>query len=99
MQVLQPRSQWIPAGKLENIINELTIDDAEICKEEEAETENQVDDEANTDAHSVENYRSISAIMQELQKELERPVMEVIFFEQNFFSSQCNMIDSINLSL
>lgn len=87
MQVLQPRSHWVPAGKLENIINELTINDtSEICKEEETETESQVDDEADTDAHSVENHRSISAIMQELQKELERPVMEVIFFKPNFFS-------------
>ncbi|KYN06646.1 PREDICTED: uncharacterized protein LOC108782815 [Cyphomyrmex costatus] len=76
-QVLQPRSQWIPAGKLENIINELTIDDtSEICKEEETDTESQVDDKADTDTHSIENHRSVSIIMQELQKELERPVME-----------------------
>ncbi|XP_011871826.1 PREDICTED: uncharacterized protein LOC105564213 [Vollenhovia emeryi] len=76
-QVLQPRSQWVPAGKLENIITELTIDDtSEACKEEEADTESQADDEADADAPSVENHRSVSAIMQELQKELERPVME-----------------------
>ncbi|XP_011157899.1 ubiquitin-associated protein 1 [Solenopsis invicta] len=76
-QVLQPRSQWIPAGKLENIINELTIDDmSEISKEEEADTESQGDDDGDIDAHSIENHRSVSAIMQELQKELERPVME-----------------------
>lgn len=76
-QVLQPRSQWIPAGKLENIINELTINDtSEICKEEEADAESPADDEADVDAHSIENHRSISTIMQELQKELERPVME-----------------------
>ncbi|XP_018338438.1 PREDICTED: uncharacterized protein LOC108746273 isoform X2 [Trachymyrmex septentrionalis] len=76
-QVLQPRSQWMPAGKLENIINELTIDDtSEICKEEEADTESHVDDEADKDTHSIENHRSVSTIMQELQKELERPVME-----------------------
>lgn len=67
--------------KLENIIDELTIDDAsEICKEEEADTESPADDEV--DADSVENHRSVSVIMQELQKELERPVMEVktLFF-------------------
>ncbi|XP_011630625.1 uncharacterized protein LOC105422808 [Pogonomyrmex barbatus] len=75
-QVLQPRSQWVPAGKLENIINELTIDDtAEICKEEEANMENQMDDEADTDMH-IENHRSVSTIMQELQKELERPAIK-----------------------
>lgn len=76
-QVLQPRSQWMPAGKLENIISELTIDEtSEICKEEETDTESPVDDEADADALSVENHRSVSTIMQELQKELERPVME-----------------------
>jgi len=93
---LQPRSQWIPAGKLENIINELTIDDtSEICKEEEADTESQVDDEADKDTHSIENHRSVSTIMQELQKELERPIMEVIYF----FLYNINIIESINPSL
>lgn len=86
LQVLQPRSQWMPAGKLENIINELTINNtSQICKEEEADTESQVDDEADMDTNSIENHRSVSAIMQELQKELERPVMEVTIF----FFSQC----------
>ncbi|CAL1676739.1 unnamed protein product [Lasius platythorax] len=78
-QVLQPRSQWIPAGKLENIINELTIDDtSEISKEEKVDdTKTPVDSQADEDElANVENHRSISAIMQELQKELERPVME-----------------------
>lgn len=78
-QVLQPTSQWIPAGKLENIINELTMDEiTEIHKEEKVdEMKNQVDSQTDTDAHTdVENHRSVSVIMQELQKELERPVME-----------------------
>ncbi|XP_024893717.1 uncharacterized protein LOC112468668 [Temnothorax curvispinosus] len=76
-QVLQPRLQWVPAGKLENIINELRVDDkSEVCKEEKPDTESPADDEADADAHSNENHRSVSAIMQELQKELERPVME-----------------------
>lgn len=76
-QVLQPRSQWIPAGKLENIINELSIDNVETHKEEKIdEMKNQVDNQADVDAHNVENHRSVSAIMQDLQKELERPVME-----------------------
>lgn len=94
MQVLQPRSQWIPAGKLENIINELTIDDmSEISKEEEADTESQGDDDGDIDAHSIENHRSVSAIMQELQKELERPVMEVTKF---VFLFSINITDSIS---
>lgn len=78
-QVLQPRSQWTPAGKLENIINELTIDDtSEISKEEKVDdVKTPVDSQADEDELAdIENHRSISAIMQELQKELERPVME-----------------------
>ncbi|KAM0727522.1 Ubiquitin-associated protein 1 [Formica fusca] len=78
-QVLQPRSQWIPAGKLENIINELTIDDtSKISKEEKVDDmKTPVDSQADEDElANVENHRSVSAIMQELQKELERPVME-----------------------
>lgn len=81
-------------GKLENVINELTINDTtEISKEEEADTESQADDDGDTDAHSIENHRSISAIMQELQKELERPVMEVT---KCFSLRSTNMTDSIN---
>lgn len=92
MQVLQPRSQWVPAAKLETIINELTIDDtSEICKEEEADTESQADDEADVD--NVEDHRSVSAIMQELQKELERPIMEVMKFLFSFVLRQNNSID------
>ncbi|XP_012527502.2 ubiquitin-associated protein 1 [Monomorium pharaonis] len=75
-QVLQPRSQWIPAGKLENIINELTIDDTSEISKEEADTESPMDDDGDMDAYNIENHRSVSTIMQELQKELERPVME-----------------------
>lgn len=54
----------------------------EIHKEEKVdEMKNQVDSQTDTDAHTdVENHRSVSVIMQELQKELERPVMEVIEF-------------------
>lgn len=78
-QVLQPRSSWIPEGKLENIINELSIDDtSEISKEEKVDdVKTPVDSQADEDELAdIENHRSISAIMQELQKELERPVME-----------------------
>ncbi|EFN63779.1 Ubiquitin-associated protein 1 [Camponotus floridanus] len=78
-QVLQPRSEWIPAVKLENIINELTIDDtSEISKEEKVDdVKTPVDSQTDEDElANVENYRSVSAIMQDLQKDLERPVME-----------------------
>lgn len=78
-QVLQPRSQWVPAGKLENIINELTIDHtSEMSKDEKVdEMKTPVDSQDDEDElTNVENHRSVSAIMQELQKELERPVME-----------------------
>lgn len=52
----------------------------EIHKEEKVdEMKNQVDCQTDTDTHTdVENHRSVSVIMQELQKELERPVMEVM---------------------
>jgi ubiquitin-protein ligase len=89
IQVLQPRSQWVPAGKLENIINELSIDDiSEIQKEDINDTKNQeTSDQADTDTHNMENHRSVSVIVQELQKELERSVMEVIrYFLISFFS-------------
>lgn len=75
---------------MENIINELTIDDtSEISKEEKVDdTKTSVDSQADEDElANVENHRSISAIMQELQKELERPVMEVI----NLFFFFCSI--------
>lgn len=65
---------------MENI-NELTIDDtSEISKEEKVDdVKTPVDSQTDEDElANVENYRSVSAIMQDLQKDLERPVMEVI---------------------
>lgn len=77
---------------METIINELTIDDtSEICKEEEADTESQADNEADVD--NVEDHRSVSAIMQELQNDLERPIMEVMKFLFSFVLRQNNSID------
>jgi len=97
--VLQPRSQWVPAGKLENIINELSIDDiSEIQKEDINDITNQEKNQVDTDMHNMENHRSVSVIVQELQKELERSVMEVTrYFLISFFLSLCNvdLIDSI----
>lgn len=67
-------------------MNELSIDDAtEISKEDVDDTKPQT--ESQTDMDSTENHRSVSVIMQELQKELERPVMEVRFL---FFTSFCD---------
>lgn len=66
---------------MENIINELTIDDtSEISKEEKVDdVKTPVDSQTDEDElTNIENHRSVSAIMQDLQKELERPVMEVI---------------------
>lgn len=66
---------------MENIINELTIDDtSEISKEEKVDdVKTPVDSQTDEDElANVENYRSVSAIMQDLQKDLERPVMEVV---------------------
>ncbi|RLU23246.1 hypothetical protein DMN91_003449 [Ooceraea biroi] len=73
------RSQWVPAEKLENIISELSIDDTSETHKEDVsidDTKDQAESQADADSHSTENHRSVSVIVQELQKELERPVME-----------------------
>lgn len=67
---------------MENIINELAINDesAEIHMEEKIDdTKSQTDDQTEAEArHVVESHRSVTAIMQELQKELDRPIVEVL---------------------
>ncbi|XP_015175119.1 PREDICTED: uncharacterized protein LOC107065701 [Polistes dominula] len=77
-QVLQPTSQWIPSTKLENIINELTIEEQSVvCEEEKEENLNiSAHGDEDTDQNINVKHRSVSAIVQELQRELERPPME-----------------------
>ncbi|XP_046830790.1 uncharacterized protein LOC124429488 [Vespa crabro] len=75
-QVLQPTSQWIPSAKLENIINELTIEEQSAVCEEEKEENIITQSEENADKNINVKHRSVSTIVQELQRELERPSME-----------------------
>ncbi|KAL2718788.1 ubiquitin-associated protein 1 [Vespula squamosa] len=77
-QVLQPTSQWIPSAKLENIINELTIEEQSVVCEEEKEEDVNINtqSEENADKNINVKHRSVSTIVQELQRELERPSME-----------------------
>lgn len=76
---MQPTSQWIPSAKLENIINELTIEEESVvCEEEKEENVNiNMQSEENADNDINVKHRSVSTIVQELQRELERPLMEV----------------------
>lgn len=76
---MQPTSQWIPSAKLENIINELTIEEESVvCEEEKEENVNiNMQSEENADNDINVKHRSVSTIVQELQRELERPSMEV----------------------
>lgn len=80
-QVLQPISQWIPSAKLENIMNELTIEEKPVIyKEEKEEKEENINIQTQNDEDIDNNtnvtHRSVSTIVQELQRELERPIME-----------------------
>lgn len=77
-QVLQPTSQWAPPARLENILNELTVNDLpEVQKEEKNETvKTQTSDQENDNEKEYANHRSVSVIMEELQKQLERPFVE-----------------------
>lgn len=78
-QVLQPNSQWDPPAKLENILTELTLDPVE-RKEDEQEEQARIEADENTenDKHSNSNQPSVPTIVQDLQRELARPIMEVI---------------------
>ncbi|KAG7209397.1 hypothetical protein KM043_015492 [Ampulex compressa] len=78
-QVLQPTSQWVPPAKLESILNELRVDNQSPIKEEPSENvniKNQTSDNENTEKQDNIKHRSVSAIVQELQRELERPCVE-----------------------
>lgn len=77
-QVLQPTSPWVPSAKLENIMNELAIEEQPIASNEEKE-ENvniQAQNDEDIDKNTNVTHRSVSKIVQELQRELERPIME-----------------------
>ncbi|XP_015604479.1 uncharacterized protein LOC107272148 isoform X2 [Cephus cinctus] len=74
-QVLQPTAQWVPPAKLENILKELTLEEPQE-EEKEKQTKMQGDNQEQEDKRNDSNKRSVSIIVQELQRELARPIME-----------------------
>ncbi|XP_051174408.1 ubiquitin-associated protein 1 [Leptopilina boulardi] len=75
-QVLQP-SHWSPTGKLENIINDLTLinEGQNHIQEKNESINNQIDEHERTE-RKTEPLRIVSLIVEELQRELERPNLE-----------------------
>ncbi|CAK9812194.1 Ubiquitin-associated protein 1 [Anthophora quadrimaculata] len=77
-QVLQPTSQWVPPRKLESILNDLTVNEqSEAHMEEKNDNiKNETTDQEEVSKQENVKHRSVSAIVQELQRDLKRPVME-----------------------
>ncbi|XP_043484474.1 transcription initiation factor TFIID subunit 1 [Leptopilina heterotoma] len=76
-QLLQP-SHWKPSGKLENIINDLTIGNDGQNNHNQEINDSIID---KTDDHErierkTDSLRIVSLIVEELQRELERPILE-----------------------
>lgn len=75
-QVLQPTSRWVPPAKLENILTELNLDPVDCNEVKEEHTKIEADENTENNKHSNSNEPSIPNIVQELQRELARPIME-----------------------
>lgn len=76
-QVLQPTSQWVPLAKLENILNDLTIDHSESqMREKNDSVKNEICNQEDINKQDNIKHRSVSAIVQELQRDLRRPIMK-----------------------
>ncbi|XP_057320246.1 uncharacterized protein LOC130664411 [Microplitis mediator] len=77
-QVLQP-SQWAPPARIENILKELTLEN-KINESDNDDKDtgvvNKIDDRNDNNNHVESKRRNISIIVEELQRELERPHME-----------------------
>lgn len=83
--MLQPTSRWVGPAKLESILNDLTISDRTEIHTEEKNDNTKIEmsnqEEENEQEHV--KHRSVSTIVQELQRDLERPFMEVtVFFKR-----------------
>ncbi|KOC63832.1 Ubiquitin-associated protein 1 [Habropoda laboriosa] len=91
-QVLQPTSQWVPPGKLESILNDLTVNEQSETHMEEKNDNIKSETVDQEEVNKQENvkHRSVSAIVQELQRDLERPVMEDRKSWQNSETSDSN---------
>ena len=83
--MLQPTSQWVPPAKLESILNDLTISDRSEVHTEEKNDNTKIEMSNQEEENEQENvkHRSVSTIVQELQRDLERPFVEVtVFFKR-----------------
>lgn len=77
-QVLQPTSQWVPPAKLENILNDLTVNDqseSHVQEKNDNNVKNETDQEEVNKEKKVK-HRSISAIVRDLQRDLKRPLVQ-----------------------
>lgn len=82
IQVLQAtNSQWAPPSlNLEGMMNDLTMEqNVDNVKEEEKMNEYKENEESIPNKHIDAKQRMVSLIVQELQKELERPNNEVLY--------------------
>ncbi|XP_078045085.1 uncharacterized protein LOC144474266 isoform X1 [Augochlora pura] len=77
-QVLQPPYQWTPPARLESIFRDLIVNDPFNAHSEEKNDniKNETSDQEEDSVTETVKHRSVSAIVQELQKDLERPSME-----------------------
>lgn len=73
---MQPTSPWVPSSQIETIIKELTLENNEQTNNHENEKINECNNENIQNESS--KRRNISIIVEELQRELNRPHMEVI---------------------
>lgn len=86
IQVLQPTSQWIPPARIENILKELTLDN-DTQKHDDEKTDivtSNIDDRNDANTQHDTKRRNISIIVEELQRELERPHMDVSLIKSNY---------------
>ncbi|XP_017754324.1 PREDICTED: uncharacterized protein LOC108546632 [Eufriesea mexicana] len=77
-QVLQPTSQWVPPAKLESLLNDLTVNDkskTHIQKKNDNVKSETTDQKEGNEQENIK-HRSVSAIVQELQRDLKRPILE-----------------------
>ncbi|KZC04578.1 PREDICTED: uncharacterized protein LOC107190867 [Dufourea novaeangliae] len=77
-QVLQPTSQWASPAKLENIMNDLTVNDqSDVHSDEKNDNiKNEASDQEKENVQETVKHRSVSTIVQELQRDLERPYLD-----------------------
>lgn len=77
-QVLQPTSHWVPLAKLENILNDLTVNDQSGSRSQKKNDsiKNEIINQEESNKQDNIKHRSVSAIVQELQRDLKRPIIK-----------------------